>query len=528
MSVSRIYGVFSPGSATRSAAWLPDPLGTLGPVDAVGTSADGAWRVVFGGALRNQRGLLDELRSRQIELRSGDPAEIIANILADTGVPRGLGRIEGDFVFAAFDHAGDRAFLVRDRTGSLPLYWARGADTPGAVHFDTDPAALARSLGLPRDPAMIPKFLALGYLPAPHSPYRGVHKLAVGSYVELRASAEQAHRWWPLTSSPQGFEGSRARWERTVEYAVELAVQQRVAVAGPVAVLHGGGVYSEALLGSVAERRRDAVMVLTAVPPEGGLLPGQSLARLQVSTQRVGRDPIEIRLPIDPLSTPDPLPEPLDRPELLLYAALADVARREEAGAILCGAGGAELFGVPGRRRDRWLPAALRTARRSAEDLDFSDLDRLEAEAPVEGRSLAPWVPKDPLATTLWVNRASVLPDAWIPALGALGIDAPLADGHVGAVVAQVPLGVLHGALPGGGEHGLFGRALKGRISADAAPSTPVLPVLTWLRPYLNGLPARLEGLVRPERVSAALSTLDQGDLQMAWRLAVLARWWGR
>src|SRR5439155_7211329 len=103
-------------------------------------------------------------------------------------------RVQGMFALALWDGPRQRLVLARDRMGKKPLHYAlaRGAAwqaTPpeeGAAEtgvtglvFGSELKAFACREGVPRalDPEALVEYLAVEYVPAPRSIYRGIFKL---------------------------------------------------------------------------------------------------------------------------------------------------------------------------------------------------------------------------------------------------------------------------------------------------------------------------------------------------------------
>src|SRR5438094_9825771 len=91
--------------------------------------------------------------------------------------PEGVGRLEGMFGLAVWDDRRGVLVRARDRAGEKPLFWTR---TDGELRFASEIQALlaypdqARRL----DPGAAALYAALGYVPAPHTMFAGIHKLS--------------------------------------------------------------------------------------------------------------------------------------------------------------------------------------------------------------------------------------------------------------------------------------------------------------------------------------------------------------
>ena len=119
-----------------------------------------------------------------------------------------LGKLGGMFAFALYDQSAGVLLLARDRLGQKPLWYATLDDR---IIFASEAKAL---LGHPRlgpaiDPSAVPYYLTFGYVPAPRSIWRNVHKLPPGHFLLLRVPRR------PLSAAVQphpGEDGGRPEW----------------------------------------------------------------------------------------------------------------------------------------------------------------------------------------------------------------------------------------------------------------------------------------------------------------------------
>src|SRR3989475_11360295 len=107
----------------------------------------------------------------------------------------GVGRLEGMFGLAIWDDRRRVLVLARDRAGEKPLFWTR---IDGELRFASEIQALlaypdqARRL----DPEAAALYAALGYVPAPHTMFAGIHKLAPAHLLVATAAGVTIHPYW--------------------------------------------------------------------------------------------------------------------------------------------------------------------------------------------------------------------------------------------------------------------------------------------------------------------------------------------
>lgn len=519
----------------------------------------GAWTVAVDGQITNLAALLKELQAREVPVEE-TPAGVVAVLLEELGWARATSRLSGDAAIVAWDASARRLWLARDRTGVRPMHWSTLAD--GTVLFASEPRALLRHPRADRalDPDAVATLVAIGTLPAPHTPWRALHKLGPGDVLEADAAGVRVANAWAEGANPGGADGARARWARSLEYGVELAVRQRAARGAPLAMAASGGVFSAATLGAVvAARRREETLAITVGFDGGEDERGAAAQRAQA----LGAEPIGVTLSAGELS--DLVDElvaggepPLD-PTAPAWWVLARTAWARGARALVSGVGGAEVFGghpayvgqraaaVPGAGL---LGRALRTTGMGGR-LDALGDDWLrrhlrwrglcgpdDADPPLCAavEALAARAPGDePAGKALWLDRRLLVAERLAPtvdrAAGAHGLLAvlPLCDADLVAVAAQVPIGHL---VPVRRPRGLFVEALAARLpSPPPGPRGMEPPLVAWLpqSPLLAGVPEALEGLLDPDAVRASLTAFreapDHARARRAWTLAALARW---
>ena len=146
-------------------------------------SASGRHVIVFNGEIYNYRDLRDELEREGVSFRSSSDTEVLLQLYERHGKAM-LTRLRGMFALAIWD--GDRRslFLARDPYGIKPLYIAPTAD---GVRVASQVRALLECEGIDRtpDPAGHCGFFMWGYVPEPHTFFRGISAVPAGHYLEV-------------------------------------------------------------------------------------------------------------------------------------------------------------------------------------------------------------------------------------------------------------------------------------------------------------------------------------------------------
>ena len=148
-------------------------------------SADGGLVISYNGEIYNAAELRAELEARGRIFRGHSDTEVIVEGCSAWGVERCVERLIGMFAFAVWNRRTRTLTLVRDRIGIKPLYWA---ELPNLLLFGSELKALRAHPGwtgeIDRDALL--GYLRYGYIAAPHSIYRNVHKLEPGCLLTVR------------------------------------------------------------------------------------------------------------------------------------------------------------------------------------------------------------------------------------------------------------------------------------------------------------------------------------------------------
>jgi asparagine synthase (glutamine-hydrolysing) len=221
------------------------------------SSADGRWVIAFNGEIYNHSTLRADLAALGHAFRGHSDTEVLLAAIAQWGVESALERSNGMLALAAWDRMERALWLARDRVGKKPLYYGRAQD--GSFLFGSELAALRAcpALRMEVDPDALALLLRLGYIPAPYSILRGVHKLPAGTLLRLDAaeslaslanheSAITLRRWWNARERQEvaiarGFEGDENAALDALDGLLRDAVALRMRADVPLGAFLSGG-----------------------------------------------------------------------------------------------------------------------------------------------------------------------------------------------------------------------------------------------------------------------------------------------
>jgi asparagine synthase (glutamine-hydrolysing) len=311
--------------------------------------------VVCNGEIYNFRELRAELISRGHRFRTGSDVEVIVHAYEQYG-DEFVAKLDGMFSFAMWDRRKQRMLIGRDPLGIKPLYLYQDAKR---LAFASEAKALFELPGISCDidPEALPDYLALGYVPAPRSMFRGVRKLAPATLLTITGNKLETRRYWDL---PRDVDRSlsRADWQRAVRERVERAVVEQMVSDVPLGAFLSGGVDSSAVVGLMA-RNSDRPVKTYSIGFEGSsgakLYNELPYAREVATMFKTEHHEIVVQPDVARL-----LPrllwhmdEPMADAALITTYLVSEFARRDVT-VILSGVGGDELFGGYHRYRDEY------------------------------------------------------------------------------------------------------------------------------------------------------------------------------
>lgn len=302
---------------------------------------DGRLSIVFNGEIYNYLELRGRLEARH-HFKTRSDTETILHLYEELG-PGCLRELNGMFAFAIFDAAEERLFLARDRFGIKPLYYL---ERDGLFCFASEIPALLEIL--PErpdvDPDALDVYLALGYLPAPYTIYRGIRQLPAAHDLVVDARGVRTECYWELDYSPRPERDERFYTEeigRRLKEAVRLQLQSEV----PLGAFLSGGLDSTAVVALMSELGSDPVKTFSIGFEEEGF---SELDDAREVAERYGTDHSELVVGAEQI--PDSLERcirhmggPFGAWSLVLNDLVAELARSRVTVA-LAGHGGDELF----------------------------------------------------------------------------------------------------------------------------------------------------------------------------------------
>ena len=326
-------------------------------------SASERYVLSYNGEIYNTAELRAELEARGASFRGHSDTEVLLEGCAAWGVERTAQRLIGMFAFALWDRVERCLYLVRDRMGIKPLYYSA---TPERFSFASELTGLRAHPGFDRaiDRDAVEAFLALDYIPAPHSIFRDARKLEPGTILRVSAATPAEVRiapYWTLAEAAQKgcadrFAGSFEEATDELERLLSDAVKRRMVSDVPLGAFLSGGIDSSTVVALMQKHSAKPVETFSIGFEEAAYNEAHHAAAV---AQHLGTDHNEHYVTPEEIREHAPAimghhDEPFADTSLIPTWLLSRLTRRDVTVA-LSGDGGDELFGGYDRH-----PAAAR------------------------------------------------------------------------------------------------------------------------------------------------------------------------
>ena len=151
--------------------------------------------VILNGEIYNYIELRDELKSFGYTFRTTSDTEVIIHAYEKWGTDC-QNKFNGMWAFALWDEKKKNLFISRDRIGEKPLFYSVHENT---FLFGSEIKSII-AYGIPKSPntELTELYLTLGYIPAPYTFYKNIHKLQAGHYIIVSGNSFSEKKYWDL------------------------------------------------------------------------------------------------------------------------------------------------------------------------------------------------------------------------------------------------------------------------------------------------------------------------------------------
>jgi asparagine synthase (glutamine-hydrolysing) len=333
-------------------------------------SHNGRLVVILNGEIYNYRELRDQLRSTGHTFRTQTDTEVLLAAWAEWGEDC-LPRLNGMFAFALWDNKERALFLVRDRVGIKPLYYARQDSSDAGRDAGEPHAGCVRSTGCVRsvvfasevksilasglikaelDRKALHQFLTFLWVPDPNTLFTGVKTVPPGHIVTWRDDQLTVREWWDISFDSIEEGKSDAWWQEQVLVTLDRVTKLEMVADVPLGSFLSGGIDSSTIVAMMKHHsngRRIGTYTI-GIEPEDlryDIIPDDVQWARRVN-QQLDTDYHEIMLQPDVAELLPKLVYHLDEPaiDMAIPSYLVSHAARETLTVMLSGMGGDEVF----------------------------------------------------------------------------------------------------------------------------------------------------------------------------------------
>ena len=209
-----------------------------------------------------------DLTAQGIRFSSKSDSEILLRLYQQQGLEQTLPMLRGEFAFALFDRREDCLYLVRDRFGVKPQYWAM---TPDGLVFGSELKVLFAHPAVERRFTSDGLFHQLMQTMVPGTTaFAGVHQVKPGHVLKVQRTAGrlEVSEWayWDVNFPRQADRDrnlDEAHHIASVRSALLEAVELRMVADVPVGCYLSGGIDSCSILGLASAVSQSPVKAFT-------------------------------------------------------------------------------------------------------------------------------------------------------------------------------------------------------------------------------------------------------------------------
>lgn len=233
-------------------------------------SHGGRYRIVFNGEIYNHQELRKQLACKW---KGSSDTETLLAAFEAWGISETLKKCIGMFAFAVWDSRLKCLTLGRDRLGEKPLYYGwRNHHNSQTFFFASDLRSLRHHplFNSEIDRGSLCLFLRYGFIPAPHSIYRGIKKLEPGTLITVSnaTTTEHLERYWRLDSFADGsnnnfFRGSPIEAIDKLDSLINSAISHQAIADVPLGVFLSSGIDSSLITAIFQKQSSSPVRTFT-------------------------------------------------------------------------------------------------------------------------------------------------------------------------------------------------------------------------------------------------------------------------
>lgn len=303
---------------------------------------NGRFVIVFNGEIYNHLNLKKELEQKGVVFKTTSDTEVLLQLYIVFGKQM-LYKLRGMFAFVIWDTLNKKAFAARDRFGEKPFYFFYNSQKLFGFASNLRGITLLYENDLVINKQAIYELLSHQYIDYKTCIYKGIEKLAPGSYMEISETDIQTKTYWSPNYKNKidvSFKDAKIK----VETLLNSAIDEQLVADVPVGLFLSGGVDSSIITALASNKKSDITALTMSTPLSKTSDESKEAAyvakKLGVNHRIIPLDENCVSFLPDALQTMEPLADASLIPSLSITK-----EAKKDFKVMLSGDGGDELFG---------------------------------------------------------------------------------------------------------------------------------------------------------------------------------------
>lgn len=307
------------------------------------SNEDGTIWITYNGEFYNFRDYIPKLKEKGHRFISQTDTEVIVHLYEEYGI-NCLEKMDGMFAFCLWDKKREKIFLVRDRMGIKPLYYA---EVDNGLAFASEIKALLRHPGIKRDldEFALSQYLSFEYVPSPSSIFKQIKKLPAAHFLAYDGGSVQVKQYWEVEYNPTPVVKKEEEYAEELIDILRYSVKQMLVSDVPLGVFLSGGIDSSLITALMVESAAEKVKTFSIGFQESSFDESRYAERVSdyLSTKHYIEE-LSARTVLDLVpKIMTFLDEPFGDASVFSVFLLSEFTRKHVK-VVLCGDGGDELF----------------------------------------------------------------------------------------------------------------------------------------------------------------------------------------
>lgn len=206
--------------------------------------------ITVNGEIYNFQSIKKSLKGKY-PFKSTSDSEVLLYAYIEWGLEVLLDKIDGMYAITIYDPRIKKCFLVRDRSGIKPLFYAHFNGVTGwASELKSLSKLFEKELTI--DTTAVYDFLTYLYIPCPKTLYNNIFKLKPAHYLEIDLATQQVatHKYWELSVDERSISLEEAKTQFLTLF--EKSIQEQLISDVPIGFFLSGGIDSSTVVAAAA------------------------------------------------------------------------------------------------------------------------------------------------------------------------------------------------------------------------------------------------------------------------------------